>query len=446
MGPCAELVGTAGWMKSCAFFSRRMSKHVQDINCEVSHCIVDHLDQSMIFDHQSVSGINLYCKVCHSWFQTFNFRMHWVSWYSMGEEMLNSIKLDLIDVIAFLTWVLFRMNLMRDPSNVDACSWMSLRNCVRGRCLAGHQGLHRPRGRLSLGPNQRSKSVSLIVEGKIHQVMMKCHNAHWMWVGVLLLCLTRPCLWKRCRKLENQRLKNDHMTTPDGPRRLLKCPRQSAIATRTMLWTRTGFCTWQRLLDVNVTCMNWETGSVEVKNIQSLLVFVWAQVPSRHVSRRCPWMICAPFWKSSGILTNASKIPLHSGCILVEQQCLTWKLTFFSQAELQTTLGGVQMNPNKVNYTFLGHEVGRACLCALFGIGKSRLNKAISLQPDLRIGKDKSGTSLAARSVDAFLSILYQSVAETLPDRFLFLISWQSIASNVHWCFQVGDIAISFWC
>lgn len=75
------------------------------------------------------------------------------------------------------------------------------------------------------------------------------------------------------------------------------------------------------------------------------------------------------------------------------------------------------MDKQKKQYSFLGRPVGRSCLCAILGIGKERFNKCLSLQPDLRIGKDKSGSQRCTASVDAFLSIMYNGVAETLPDR-----------------------------
>ena len=45
------------------------------------------------------------------------------------------------------------------------------------------------------------------------------------------------------------------------------------------------------------------------------------------------------------------------------------------------------------------------------------MRKTLRLQPDLRFGHDKSGTKRETASVDAFLTVLYDSVAETLPDR-----------------------------
>lgn len=52
------------------------------------------------------------------------------------------------------------------------------------------------------------------------------------------------------------------------------------------------------------------------------------------------------------------------------------------------------------------------------GVGSNRLRKRMNLIPDLRFGKDKSGSHKDTMSVDAFLSVLYSSVAETMPDKF----------------------------
>ena len=79
-------------------------------------------------------------------------------------------------------------------------------------------------------------------------------------------------------------------------------------------------------------------------------------------------------------------------------------------------LGG-QPAAARPSFTYCGERVGRECLCALLGIGVNRLRKALNLMPDLRVGKDKTGSQQATFSVDAFLSMLYCNVAETLPDR-----------------------------
>ena len=65
----------------------------------------------------------------------------------------------------------------------------------------------------------------------------------------------------------------------------------------------------------------------------------------------------------------------------------------------------------------MGKEIGRECLCAVLGIGINRLRKGLNLIPDGRVGLQKSGSHRDTASVDAFLSVLYEGLAETLPDR-----------------------------
>lgn len=67
--------------------------------------------------------------------------------------------------------------------------------------------------------------------------------------------------------------------------------------------------------------------------------------------------------------------------------------------------------------TFLEQEVGFRCLASLLGVGTNRLRRSGNTAPDLRLGKDKSGSQKESFSIDAFFATLYQSVAETLPDR-----------------------------
>ena len=45
------------------------------------------------------------------------------------------------------------------------------------------------------------------------------------------------------------------------------------------------------------------------------------------------------------------------------------------------------------------------------------------MMPDLGIGQNKSHSHSGTHSVDAFLAILYEGVAETLPDRQVDLFS-----------------------
>lgn len=87
-------------------------------------------------------------------------------------------------------------------------------------------------------------------------------------------------------------------------------------------------------------------------------------------------------------------------------------------AELHGQMADINLK-NIKTITFMDEECGRACLCMIIGIGVNRLRKALSLAPDLRVGKVNAGQRQAAYSVDAFLSVLYEGVAETLPNRFI---------------------------
>ena len=87
-------------------------------------------------------------------------------------------------------------------------------------------------------------------------------------------------------------------------------------------------------------------------------------------------------------------------------------------AKLQTVASDVDKKIVK-SFTFVGQEVGRVCLCSILGIGVNRFRKALDSQPDLRVGAQKGGQRQAAYSVDAFLAVLYEGVAETLLDRFV---------------------------
>ena len=69
------------------------------------------------------------------------------------------------------------------------------------------------------------------------------------------------------------------------------------------------------------------------------------------------------------------------------------------------------------NVTFLSQPIGVKCLASLLGVGSNRLRRGMTMTPDLRVGKAKSGSLKPTFTVDAFLATLHQTVAETLPDR-----------------------------
>ena len=66
---------------------------------------------------------------------------------------------------------------------------------------------------------------------------------------------------------------------------------------------------------------------------------------------------------------------------------------------------------------FMGKAMGFKCLASILGIGKSRLKRGMDSTPDLRYGKSKNESHKDTMSIDAFLALQYENVAETLPDR-----------------------------
>lgn len=76
------------------------------------------------------------------------------------------------------------------------------------------------------------------------------------------------------------------------------------------------------------------------------------------------------------------------------------------------------MNKDK-QFMLLDKVVGFKCLASLLGIGTGRLRKGMASAPDLRRGKRTYMSKPSTWSVDGFLRIAYNSVAETLPDQFL---------------------------
>lgn len=68
--------------------------------------------------------------------------------------------------------------------------------------------------------------------------------------------------------------------------------------------------------------------------------------------------------------------------------------------------------------TLLDKPVGFRCLASLLGVGGSRLEKKRAGAPDLRFGKHEHRSKPGTWTVDGFLQVAYDAIAETLPDEF----------------------------
>lgn len=55
----------------------------------------------------------------------------------------------------------------------------------------------------------------------------------------------------------------------------------------------------------------------------------------------------------------------------------------------------------------------------LLGVGQGRMHARRSGAPDLRFGQKEHQSKPGTFTVDAFLQVAYDSIAETLPDQFL---------------------------
>ena len=99
--------------------------------------------------------------------------------------------------------------------------------------------------------------------------------------------------------------------------------------------------------------------------------------------------------------------------------------------EISTTSGS-----GRTACTLLDKSVGFKCLASLLGVGGSRLEKNAGGAPDLRYGKKKHCSKPGTWTVDGFLQVCYDAIAETLPDECLdsqeSVCHLKSILKSVH--------------
>ena len=90
-------------------------------------------------------------------------------------------------------------------------------------------------------------------------------------------------------------------------------------------------------------------------------------------------------------------------------------LLVFTKMEISTTSG----SGGGTSCTLLEKPVGFRCLASLLGVGGARLDKKSGAAPDLRYGKHEHRSKAGTFTVDAFLQVQYDALAETLPDELL---------------------------
>ena len=80
---------------------------------------------------------------------------------------------------------------------------------------------------------------------------------------------------------------------------------------------------------------------------------------------------------------------------------------------------GMSSTQNRRDYFFLNLPIKRSCFERLLGISSHRLDKAGAIDRRYRDARDPSRPSPLTASVDSFLLVLYNSIAEPLPNKLL---------------------------
>lgn len=80
---------------------------------------------------------------------------------------------------------------------------------------------------------------------------------------------------------------------------------------------------------------------------------------------------------------------------------------------------GNAVNAQRKAYIFLGRPLRRSCFEALLGLSSHRVDKIGSIDMRYKDAKAPSKPTHLTASIDAFVMILYNSVAEPLPTKFL---------------------------
>ena len=87
----------------------------------------------------------------------------------------------------------------------------------------------------------------------------------------------------------------------------------------------------------------------------------------------------------------------------------------------------VQKAQGRRTYSFLGHEVRRQCFEKLMGLSSHRVDRIGLFDQRYSDTKKPGKPSALTASIDSFVMVLYNSIAEPLPDRYLDFIANDAI-------------------
>ena len=124
---------------------------------------------------------------------------------------------------------------------------------------------------------------------------------------------------------------------------------------------------------------------------------------------------------------------LHNPCKCADRTCyknlsfqpvMDFLNTFEARSKLeqdsilvlaQDTAEAKPFQKKRTDYFFLGNHLRRVCFQSLLGVSSHRIDRIGSI--DARYGQQARRPSELTASIDAFCTVLYNSVAEPLPDR-----------------------------
>ena len=135
------------------------------------------------------------------------------------------------------------------------------------------------------------------------------------------------------------------------------------------------------------------------------------QISKERLSRllsgscKCPGKTC---YQQFEIQEVQSFLDAFEKCNKLEQD----NILYMATSDSGTSFHGKQ---TRREFYFLNKYLKRTCFEALIGVSSHRIDRIGAL--DLRYGSKKPGSSRLSSSIDSFALILYNSIAEPLPDR-----------------------------
>jgi len=95
------------------------------------------------------------------------------------------------------------------------------------------------------------------------------------------------------------------------------------------------------------------------------------------------------------------------------------------------------------DYFFLNKPIRRACFECILGVSSHRVDRLGHIDRRFRDSKDPSKPSPLSASVDSFCMVLYNSLAEPLPTKFLVVHIVRLVSPNLQ--YTIFGVAVYVW-